>query len=135
MLPKTGRFTRYHSLAIDEASLPECLEVTARAADGEIMGVRHRELLVEGIQFHPESIASEHGKRCLQNFLAYRREPFPLTAILTRLQAREGMSRPEAEAFMDELTDGRLSEAQIGAVLASLTGALRRASTVTRAQR
>jgi len=95
-LPKTGRFTRYHSLAIDEASLPECLEVTARAADGEIMGVRHRGLLVEGIQFHPESIASEHGKRCLQNFLTYRREPFPLTAILTRLQAREGMSRPEA---------------------------------------
>lgn len=123
-LPKSARFTRYHSLAIEEASLPDCLEVTARAADGEIMGVRHRELVVEGIQFHPESIASEHGKRCLQNFLTYRREPFPLAVILSRLQARQAMTRDEAEAFMDELTDGRLSEAQIGAVLASLTGDL-----------
>ncbi len=129
-LPKTARFTRYHSLAIEEASLPDCLEVTARAADGEVMGVRHREHLVEGIQFHPESIASEHGKRCLQNFLTYRREPFPLTAILSRLQAREGISRAEAEAFMDELTDGRLSDAQMAAVLASLTRELVTAETL-----
>jgi anthranilate synthase/phosphoribosyltransferase len=123
-LPKTARFTRYHSLAIEEASLPDCFEVSARAADGEIMGVRHRELLLEGIQFHPESIASEHGKRCLQNFLTYRREPFPLTVILARLQERKGMSREEAEAFMDELTDGALSDAQIAGVLASLTAEL-----------
>jgi len=129
-LPKTAKFTRYHSLAIEEATLPACLEVTARAADGEIMGVRHRELLVEGIQFHPESIASEHGKKCLANFLTYRREPFPLSAILGRLQARQGMSRDEAEAFMDELTDGRLSEAQIGGILASLTGPLVSAETL-----
>jgi len=61
--------------------------------------VRHREHLVEGIQFHPESIASEHGKKCLQNFLTYRREPFPLPVILGRLQARQGMSRVEAEGF------------------------------------
>ncbi len=123
-LPRVARFTRYHSLAVEEASLPACLEVTARAADGEIMGVRHRELLVEGVQFHPESIASEHGKRCLQNFVGYRREPFPLSAVLGRLQAGQGMSREEAEAFMDELTDGRLSDAQIAGVLAALTGPL-----------
>ena len=61
--------TRYHSLVIDEASCPASLEITARTDDGEIMGVRHRELPVEGVQFHPESILTEVGKRLLQNFL------------------------------------------------------------------
>jgi anthranilate synthase/phosphoribosyltransferase len=129
-LPRTAKFTRYHSLAIEKESLLAELEVTAVAADGEIMGVRHRELTVEGIQFHPESIASEHGKRCLRNFLSYRREPFPLPAILSGLQNGRAMSRDEAEHFMDELTDGRLSEAQIGGVLASLTGPLVTAGTL-----
>jgi anthranilate synthase component 2 len=66
-----GRMTviRYHSLAIERASLPAELEVTATAEDGEIMGVRHRELPVEGVQFHPESILSEHGHAMLKNFL------------------------------------------------------------------
>ncbi len=123
-LPRTAKFTRYHSLALEAESLPAELEVTARAADGEIMGVRHREHLVEGIQFHPESIASEHGKRCLQNFLTYRREPFPLSSILAGLQKSRGITREEAEAFMDELTDGRLTDAQIAGVLAALSGSL-----------
>jgi anthranilate synthase component 2 len=61
--------TRYHSLVIDEASCPDSLEITARTDDGEIMGVRHRELPVEGVQFHPESILTLVGKRLLQNFL------------------------------------------------------------------
>ena len=60
---------RYHSLAIERASLPAELEVSATADDGEIMGVRHRELAVEGVQFHPESILSEHGHAMLKNFL------------------------------------------------------------------
>jgi anthranilate synthase component 2 len=68
-LPDGFRATRYHSLAIERASLPACLEVTAQSEDGEIMGVRHRELAVEGVQFHPESILSEHGHRLLGNFL------------------------------------------------------------------
>ena len=123
-LPRTARFTRYHSLAVERESLPQELEVTAVAADGEIMGIRHRELVVEGVQFHPESIASEHGKALLRNFLSYRREPFPLTSVLSGLQAGRSMSRDEAEFFMDELTDGRLSDAQIAGVLASMTGAL-----------
>jgi len=123
-LPRTARFTRYHSLAVERESLPAELEVTAVAADGEIMGVRHRQLVVEGVQFHPESIASEHGKRCLQNFLSYRREPFPLSKILAGLQNDRSMSRDEAEHFMDELTDGRLTDAQIAGVLASMTGRL-----------
>jgi anthranilate synthase component II len=68
-LPSPFTATRYHSLAIARASLPACLEVTAWTDDGEIMGVRHKEFAVEGVQFHPESILSEHGHRLLQNFL------------------------------------------------------------------
>ncbi len=61
--------TRYHSLMLDPATLPDCLEVTARTEDGVIMGVAHRELPLFGVQFHPESIASEHGHDVLANFL------------------------------------------------------------------
>jgi anthranilate synthase component 2 len=62
--------TRYHSLVIEPATCPAVLEVTARSADGEIMGVRHRELPIEGVQFHPESILTRDGKALLANFLA-----------------------------------------------------------------
>jgi len=119
-LPRAARFTRYHSLVIERESLPEELEVTAVSPDGEIMGVRHRAHVLEGLQFHPESIASETGRRCLRNFLHYRREPFPLSAVLAGLQQERAMNRAEAEAFMDEMTDGQLTDAQIAGVLASL---------------
>lgn len=69
-LPAPFTATRYHSLAVERESLPECLEITAWTADGEIMGLRHRTLAVEGVQFHPESIATEHGHAMLKNFLA-----------------------------------------------------------------
>ncbi|MBW3501472.1 aminodeoxychorismate/anthranilate synthase component II [Janthinobacterium sp. NKUCC08_JDC] len=68
-LPSPFTVIRYHSLAIERASLPSCLEVTAWTDDGEIMGVRHREYDIEGVQFHPESILSEHGHALLKNFL------------------------------------------------------------------
>ncbi len=68
-LPQPFEATRYHSLVIEEESCPDVLEVTARTSDGEIMGVRHRELPVEGVQFHPESILTEVGKQLLGNFL------------------------------------------------------------------
>jgi anthranilate synthase component 2 len=68
-LPNPFKVTRYHSLAIEKSSIPACLEVTATSSDGEIMGVRHREMAVEGVQFHPESILSEHGHALLKNFL------------------------------------------------------------------
>ena len=68
-LPTPYRATRYHSLAIDRESCPPELEVTAWTDDGEIMGVRHRSLRVEGVQFHPESILTEHGHALLRNFL------------------------------------------------------------------
>ncbi len=61
--------TRYHSLVVERESLPSCLEITAWTDDGEIMGLRHRELCVEGVQFHPESILTEHGHALLKNFL------------------------------------------------------------------
>jgi anthranilate synthase component 2 len=68
-LPRPFQATRYHSLAVERASLPQCLEVTAWSDDGEIMGLRHRALPVEGVQFHPESILTEHGHQLLKNFL------------------------------------------------------------------
>ncbi len=72
-LPNPFQATRYHSLVIEKASLPDCLEITAWTDDGEIMGVRHKTLAVEGVQFHPESILTEHGHRLLQNFLEEKR--------------------------------------------------------------
>uniref|UniRef100_Q46WU9 Anthranilate synthase, component II n=2 Tax=Burkholderiaceae TaxID=119060 RepID=Q46WU9_CUPPJ len=68
-LPKHFDVTRYHSLAIERETLPDCLEVTAWTPDGEIMGVRHKTLAIEGVQFHPESILSEQGHALLANFL------------------------------------------------------------------
>ena len=68
-LPRQFDIVRYHSLAIERATLPADLIVTATSADGEIMGVRHRTLAIEGVQFHPESILSEHGHAMLKNFL------------------------------------------------------------------
>jgi anthranilate synthase component II len=68
-LPVPFSVTRYHSLAIAREAVPDDLEVTATADDGEIMGIRHRRLAVEGVQFHPEAILTEHGKRLLANFL------------------------------------------------------------------
>ncbi len=68
-LPEKFTVNRYHSLAIERASCPACLKVTAWTDDGEIMGVRHTELDIEGVQFHPESILTEHGHAMLKNFL------------------------------------------------------------------
>ena len=68
-LPSPVRATRYHSLVVDRASLPDVLEITAETDDGLIMGLSHRELPIHGVQFHPESIASQHGHDLLRNFL------------------------------------------------------------------
>ncbi len=72
-LPKHFNVTRYHSLAIERESLPDCLTISAWTDDGEIMGVRHKTLPIEGLQFHPESILSEYGHALLENFLTQTR--------------------------------------------------------------
>jgi anthranilate synthase/aminodeoxychorismate synthase-like glutamine amidotransferase len=71
-LPEGFTATRYHSLAVERASLPACLEVSAQSEEGEIMGLRHRELPVEGVQFHPEALLTEHGHAMLKNFMEGR---------------------------------------------------------------
>jgi anthranilate synthase component 2 len=68
-LPSPFEATRYHSLVVDRATLPDCLEITAELEDGTIMGLQHKVLPIHGVQFHPESIASEHGHALLKNFL------------------------------------------------------------------
>ncbi len=74
-LPSPFEATRYHSLVVERDSLPDCLEITAHLEDGTIMGLRHRELPIEGVQFHPESIASQHGHALLKNFLDMMKIP------------------------------------------------------------
>lgn len=68
-IPNPFTATRYHSLIVERASLPDCLEITAETEQGEIMGLRHKEYAIEGLQFHPESILTEEGKQLLRNFL------------------------------------------------------------------
>ncbi|MDQ2088546.1 anthranilate synthase component II [Marimonas arenosa] len=74
-LPSPFKATRYHSLVVERDSLPDCLEVTAELEDGTIMGLQHRDLPIHGVQFHPESIASEHGHEMLKNFLDEMKVP------------------------------------------------------------
>lgn len=116
-----GVFTRYHSLAVCEKTLPEELEISARSSDGEIMGLRHKTLDIEAVQFHPESIASSEGERLIQAFLNYRRNAFPYRSILEKLIIKQDLSREEAESFMEELTDGALDTAQTAALLAAFS--------------
>ena len=77
-LPEQFTVNRYHSLAIEQATCPPCLAVTAWTPDGEIMGVKHTSLDIEGVQFHPESILTEHGHAMLKNFLAPRASEHPV---------------------------------------------------------
>ena len=120
-LPVEAEFTRYHSLAAERDSLPECLEITAESSDGEIMGVRHRDMIVEGVQFHPESIGCiDSGRIILKNFIRYKREPLDKKGMLTRLQERGSLSFDEAADFMDELTEGALNPIFTSAILTAL---------------
>ena len=76
-IPNDFVATRYHSLVVEHSSLPGCLAVTAQSEDGEIMGLRHRSLAIEGVQFHPEALLTEHGHEMLQNFIARKQAAQP----------------------------------------------------------
>ena len=121
IIGKTGAFTRYHSLVIDERTLPPEFEVTARAKDGDIMGIRHKTLAIEGVQFHPESIASNAGDDLFRAFLNYRRENLPVAAYLSQLlDDKKPLSRAQSELFMENLTDGTLDERVTAAILVAM---------------
>ncbi|MCQ2591374.1 MAG: bifunctional anthranilate synthase component II/anthranilate phosphoribosyltransferase [Treponema sp.] len=117
---KTGKFTRYHSLVIDESTLSEDFEVTARAKDGDIMGIRHKTMPIEGIQFHPESIASEQCQQLIKAFLNYHRDNLPSSAYLNQLLAKEDLTEEQACAFMDLVAEGTMDERIMSAILVAM---------------
>lgn len=117
---KSCKFTRYHSLVIDESTLPQEFEVTARAKDGDIMGIRHKTLPIEGVQFHPESIASEHCKDIFMNFINYRRENLPAAEYLNQLLDKKDLTEEQATFFMENVTDGSMDERVMAAILIAM---------------
>jgi anthranilate phosphoribosyltransferase len=135
-VPAAFDATRYHSLAVHEP-LPEALQVIARTAEGEVMALRHREAWTVGVQFHPESILTPHGKRVLANFLratvsgtdgdarvgdgvAQVSADLDLPAALERALDREHLTAEDAERVMMRIMSGQATSAQIGAYLAAL---------------
>lgn len=120
LMNKKEVFTRYHSLVIDESTLPEDFEVSARAEDGDIMGIRHKKYCIEGVQFHPESIASPKTKEFFTAFLNYHLEPFNAKEVLTNLIEGKSISRQTAEMFMNELTEGCMDQNMTAAILTAL---------------
>ena len=118
---KSAKFTRYHSLVIEEASLPADFEVTARAQDGDIMGVRHKTMPIEGVQFHPESIASQACLELFKAFLNYRRDNLPVSEYLRQLlDEKKSLTRDQAAFFMENLTDGTMDEKATAAILTAM---------------
>lgn len=116
-----GLYTRYHSLVIDEKTLSKDFEVTARAKDGDIMGIRHKSMIIEGIQFHPESMASEKGEELFKCFLKYKRENISYANLLNQLiDKKESLSSSQTEAFIGELADGLMDEKIAAAVLTAM---------------
>ncbi|HEY85720.1 MAG TPA: anthranilate phosphoribosyltransferase, partial [Chloroflexi bacterium] len=140
-IPNSFTATRYHSLIVDE-KLPDCLEVTARTPEGEMMGLRHKSYLTVGVQFHPEAILTEHGHLLLKNFLEMKMETRTRSGFFTRqgdkaqnlkpetrnlIQAaiakvieRKHLSESEAEDVMEQIMSGQATPAQIGAYLTAL---------------
>jgi anthranilate synthase/phosphoribosyltransferase len=112
--------TRYHSLAAKENDIPDCFTISAKAEDGEVMAVEHKDYCLVGVQFHPESIGTKDGEIMVKNFLNYRHDAVPIKKYLHHLIDKKNLSQSEAYDIMDELTEGNLSEAQIGSMLASL---------------
>jgi anthranilate synthase/phosphoribosyltransferase len=126
-LPETFTATRYHSLVVDPPSVPDCLEVSAWTDGAVVMGLRHRERPLEGVQFHPESILTTAGKDLLRNFLgigapaaAASGTRSSLKPHLARLARGERLTEDEAGQAMRTIMDGEATPAQIGALLAAM---------------
>lgn len=117
---KSSKFTRYHSLVIEESSIPDCFEITARSEDGDIMGIRHKTMPIEGVQFHPESIASDNCAKLFAAFINYKRENLNVAALLNQIVDRKDLSFDQAASFMEYLTEGELDERQTAAILAAI---------------
>ena len=118
---KSAKFTRYHSLVINEATLSSDFEVTARAKDGDIMGIRHKTLPIEGVQFHPESIASQTCQELFTAFLNYRRDNLPVAEYLRQLiDEKKPLNREQAAFFMESLTDGTMDEKVTASILTAM---------------
>lgn len=120
-LPNPLRVIRYHSLAVEKASVPDDFVISATGSDGEVMGIRHKRLPIEGVQFHPESIGTEEGMKMLSNFISGTRDVAPVKDLLKRLVAGEGLTEIEAGSVMEQITDGTITQAQIGSFLTALT--------------
>ena len=132
-LPEEVPYGRYHSLIVEDASVPECLWVTARDTDGQIMGLEHKELPIYGVQFHPESILTQAGKQILINFLntipgvsipdVMQEPPAPKKALCpysNRLIEFQNLTQQEAAEAMDIIMSGQATEAQIAEFLTAL---------------
>ncbi len=123
-IPKGFEATRYHSLAIDRNTLPAELEVTAYCEDGEIMGVKHKQFLTEGVQFHPESILTGQGKNILKNFLEYsyasKADGMLIKNGIQKVIDGEDLNGREAEELMLEVMEGRTTDAQLASFLTAL---------------
>lgn len=121
LIGKSSSFTRYHSLVIDESTLSSDFEITARAKDGDIMGIRHKTMCIEGVQFHPESIASKGGDDIFRAFLKYRRDNLPVNDLLNTIVSGKDLTEDQAHRFMENLADGTLDERVTAAVLTGLS--------------
>lgn len=119
-LPNPLRVMRYHSLVAEEASLPADFEVSARSTDGDIMAIRHRNLRIEGVQFHPESVGAEEGMKMLSNFFEAADETYSVKPLLKKAASGQDMTRGEAEFMMEAMSSGAMTSAQTGAFLATM---------------
>lgn len=112
--------TRYHSLVIDKSNVPDDLEITAQSEDGEIMGVRHKQYKIEGVQFHPESIATEFGEQLIKNFLTESAKVHSITSSIQKIKSGSDLSVEEAMEVMEEISNGKAAPTQIAAILTAL---------------
>jgi anthranilate synthase/phosphoribosyltransferase len=117
-LPNPFSAIRYHSLVVDRENLPDCLEVTAWTDDGTIMGLRHRQYSVEGVQFHPESFMTQNGMDLLKNFI--KRKHKTIKDMIQKLASGHSLTEEEAALSMEEIMGGNATPAQFGAFVTAL---------------